>query len=26
VLSDRLGREVPKGYREVITHLIDSQG
>jgi len=26
VLSDRPGREVPKDYREVITHLIDSQG
>jgi hypothetical protein len=26
VLSDRPGREVPKDYREVITHLIDDQG
>ena len=26
MLPDRPGREVPKDYREVIIHLIDSQG
>ena len=25
-MTERLGREVPKDYREVITHLIDEEG